>query len=280
MIVYWNIDPVLFHIGPVKVHWYGLFFAAGLFIAYHLVLSMARREKVDSRNLEPIFIVVISGVVIGARLAHCFLYEPAYYLSHPMEIPAIWEGGLASHGGIAGGTLGLWWGARRYGIHFFWLFGRVGLAALPAAAMIRVGNFFNSEILGKETSGKTGIVFARIDGIPRHPVMLYEAISYLLIFLVLYFFYRRSRYTRSFDFHLAGTVILMIFSVRFILEYYKIPQAEYAADMIMSVGQILSIPFIAIGMILIVSGFWIKNGNTEPDFPSSCRDASSEKAGR
>ena len=250
----WNVDPILLHLGPIHIHWYGLLFALGIFIAYTLVIREARAEGIAPERLEPIFLPVVLGVVIGARLVHCLFYEPDFYLSHPLEILAIWKGGLASHGGILGGILGLWWGARRQKIPFLWLLSRVAVAALPAAALIRIGNFFNSEILGKPTELPWGIVFARVDALPRHPVMLYEALGYLLIFAVLWTYLHRSVRDRALDWMLTGWALVLVFTWRILLEWVKVPQADYSTGLPLNVGQLLSLPFLLLGAGMILYG--------------------------
>ena len=251
----WNIDPLFLRFGPFAIHWYGLLFAAGLLIAYALIRRICRLEGRDPDRLEPIFLYVVIGVVVGARLAHCLFYEPDYYLAHPLEILKIWKGGLASHGGILGGILGLWAGARRQRVPFLWLLSRVTVAALPAAALIRLGNFFNSEILGKPTDLPWGIVFARIDAVPRHPVMLYESLGYLAIFLLLWLYLRHAPRGRALDWRLTGLALLLIFSLRILLEFFKVPQADYATGLFLNVGQLLSLPFLLAGLAMILYSF-------------------------
>jgi len=250
----WQTDPVLAHLGPFTIHWYGLLFALGLFGAYALVRYFAKKEGIDPARLEPIFPWVVAGVVIGARLVHTLVYQPDYYLAHPLEILAVWQGGLASHGGILGGILGLWWGARRQGIDPLWLLSRTAVAALFAAVFIRIGNFFNSEILGRPTDGPWGVVFARIDTLPRHPVMLYEAAAYGVILILMLLYLRRARPTREYSLRLLGWTLLLIFSARIVLERFKIPQADYGAQLPLSVGQLLSLPFVLAGIALILAG--------------------------
>jgi prolipoprotein diacylglyceryl transferase len=252
----WKTDPILLHLGPLQLHWYGLLFAAGLFTAYSLVRHLARRNGIAPERLEPIFFYVVLGVVLGARLVHCFFYEPGYYLEHPLEILFIWKGGLASHGGILGAILGLWYGARRQGIDFSWLLSRTALSALPTAFFIRLGNFFNSEILGRPTGGQWGITFLRIDPLPRHPVMLYEAFTYLLLFLLLWFTLERSRLPEPFrSYRLLGLILVGVFSARILLEFFKVPQADYATDLPLNVGQLLSLPFLILGILLILYSY-------------------------
>ncbi len=254
----WSTNPILLHLGFLKIHWYGLFFALGVFLAYYLVTKEVESEGVETQRIEAIFIPVVLGVIIGARLAHCLFYEPDFYLSHPIEILKVWKGGLASHGGIAGGILGLWWGAREQKLPFMWLLSRVSIFALITASFIRIGNFFNSEILGKATQVPWAVIFARIDTLPRHPVMLYESLGYFLISFILYIQLNKSIKDKALDWILTGEALIMIFTLRIILEYFKIPQADYSTDTIFNVGQLLSMPFLLIGFGILIYGIKLR----------------------
>ena len=250
----WNVDPIFLKLGPLSIHWYGLFFAGGLLLGYLIIRKICRIEGRDPESIEPLFIYVVLGIVIGARLAHCFFYEPAYFLAHPIEIPKIWKGGLASHGGLVGAIVGLWIGSRRHGIPFGWILSRLTIPALLVASMIRLGNLFNSEILGKPTDAPIAIIFSRIDSLPRHPVMLYESFAYLLTFFLLLVLYRVSD-RRRLDTLLPGVGLTAVFGARILLEVFKVPQADYVTGLPFNVGQLLSIPFLLLGLFLIFLSF-------------------------
>ena len=145
----WNVDPVLLHLGPVALRWYGLLFTGGLFAAYAVGAWSFERASGSREDASRLLGYVVVGTIVGARLGHCLLYEPGYYLKHPLEILAIWRGGLASHGGAAGIAIAVWVFARRTGQSLLWLLDRVAVATPVAAACIRIGNFFNSEIVGR-----------------------------------------------------------------------------------------------------------------------------------
>ncbi|WP_456393010.1 prolipoprotein diacylglyceryl transferase [Nitratifractor sp.] len=253
----WNTDPILLKIGPFSIHWYGLFFAGGLMLGYLIIRRICRIEGRNPESIEPLFLWVVGGIVIGARLAHCLFYEPDYYLAHPLEILYIWKGGLASHGGLAGAILGLWLGSRRHRIPFAWIFSRLTIPTLLVAAMIRLGNLFNSEILGKPTDAATAVVFARIDALPRHPVMLYESFAYLATFVLLILLYRHYLRVnpRRLDLLLPGVGLVAVFGARILLEFFKVPQADYSTGLPLNVGQLLSLPFFILGIVLIVLSF-------------------------
>lgn len=250
----WNVDPILLHLGPLQIHWYGLLFAGGILAGYWMMRYICRLEGKDPEILEPLFLYVVVGIVVGARLAHCFFYEPDYYLAHPLEILMVWKGGLASHGGLVGAFVGLWLGSRRHHVPFGWIVSRLTIPTLFVASMIRLGNLFNSEILGKPTDAFTAIVFARVDALPRHPVMLYESAAYFATFLltiVIYRFAPRKRLTTL----LPGVGLVCVFGARILLERFKVPQADYSTGLPLNVGQLLSLPFLLLGLILVVLSF-------------------------
>ena len=245
----WNLNPILVHFGPIAVHWYGLFFVGGFLLGYRLMQWICVREGFDTEPLDNLLLYIFAGAIIGARLGHVIFYDPAFYFAHPIEILKIWRGGLASHGGTVGVILAIWLFVRKHSqIDLLWLLDRLVVPTALTACFIRLGNFMNSEIVGLPTHGHWGVVFERIDNLPRHPVQLYEAASYLLIFILLLILYRRNGFPkRGFSF---GIFMVLVFGSRFLLEYVKTPQAAYAADW-MSVGQWLSIPFILLGGIFI-----------------------------
>ena len=247
----WNIDPVLLHLGAIQMHWYGLLFATGLVVAYMLSEYILKRENRDVALLEPLFTYVVIGLLVGARLAHVIFYDLNYYMQHPLEIMMIWHGGLASHGGFIGAALGVWLFSRKYRVPLMWLLSRATIPAMFVAGCIRIGNFFNSEIVGKATDGSWGVIFARVDNIPRHPVVLYESISYFLICFVLLWLYKHLSAQKFTDIGFALALILG-FSARFVLEYFKTAQSEFAHDLPILMGQLLSIPFILTGVLLLI----------------------------
>jgi prolipoprotein diacylglyceryl transferase len=179
-------------------------------------------------------------------------YDPRYYFAHPIDIFKIWEGGLASHGGTVGILVALYLYTRRTGgPRYLWLLDRVAIPTALGGFFIRLGNFFNSEIVGTPTSGWWGVVFDRVDQVPRYPVQLFEAVAYLLIFFFLLWAYaRRQAETRNGWF--IGLFLILVFSARFLLEFVKTPQAEYEAGFVLTVGQLLSVPFIIAGVVLVL----------------------------
>jgi phosphatidylglycerol---prolipoprotein diacylglyceryl transferase len=248
----WNIDPVLLQIGPLQLHWYGLLFGAGILAAYRAGIWSFEQAGGSREEAGRLLGYVVVGTVVGARLGHCLLYEPEYYLRHPLEILAVWRGGLASHGGVLGIALAVWLFARRTGREVLWLLDRVAVAAPAAAACIRVGNFFTSEIVGRPTGVPWAVVFARVDSSPRHPAMLYEAAAYVVIFAAMAWLERHTK-LRDRAGALTGVVLVLVFGFRFAIEFLKEPQEAFEAGLPLDLGQFLSIPAVLIGGWLLVA---------------------------
>jgi prolipoprotein diacylglyceryl transferase len=249
-ILYWHFDPILLSIGPLSIRWYGLLFAIAFLFGYWFMTRVCKAENQTRLDLDNLLYYLMGGIILGARLAHCLIYDPAYYLSHPLDILKIWEGGLASHGGAVGGLLGLWLYSRHHALpSLLWLIDRITLPAMFGGALVRCANFLNSEIVGNPTDGTWGVVFESVDALPRHPVQLYEATAYLVIFLILLTVYRRYREATPHGL-LTGIFFASVFFTRFVLEYFKTPQAAYESGFSVSVGQWLSVPFLLGGVAL------------------------------
>jgi len=254
----WNVNPILIELGPLQLRWYGLLFVGSFFLGLMILQWIYKREGKDPDELDNFLIYVLIGTVIGARLMHCFAYEPEYYLSHPLEVLKVWKGGLASHGGLIGVVVALYFFAKKHGQSFWWLLARVSMPGALTAAFVRFGNLFNSEILGLPTDKPWAIVFERIDMIPRHPVQLYEAFSYLLLLVILVTVYRKVSASFATKI-LPGIFFTYMFTVRFLLEYTKTRQADYTTDLPFTTGQMLSVPFIILGIVWIIWAFKTKD---------------------
>lgn len=262
-ILYWNVDPVIFMITdsfPLK--YYGAFFASGLLLGYAIVRGIYKKEHLSLENLDSLLIYVIVGTILGARLGHCFFYEPSYFLEHPIEILVpvqkvagvykfVGFQGLASHGGTIGVLIAMVLYCRKYKVGLLWLLDKMAVGVPVTGAFIRLGNFMNSEIYGKPTNGNWGVVFEREDMIPRHPTQLYEAFAYLLIFGILFWMYKSEQIKQSSGL-LFGSFLAMLFLARFLIEFFKENQETFENSMVINMGQILSIPFILIGLTLVV----------------------------
>lgn len=255
--IVWNADPALFSLGPLTVRWYGLAFALGFFIGYHIVARMFRHEGAPESWLGILLIYLIVGTVVGARLGHVFFYEWDYYSQHPAKILAIWEGGLASHGGTIGNIIALllfsWIVSKKPAS---WVFDKIVIPIALVGALIRLGNLMNSEIYGGPTSLPWGFVFVR-DGqvVPAHPTQLYEAAAYLVLFgLLMWMYWKRNAEERPWL--ITGVFFIWIFGSRFLIEYVKNVQVPSEIDLIgrtgLNLGQWLSIPFIVLGVVLVV----------------------------
>jgi len=242
----WDFDPVLASFQNIRIHWYGLMFALALLSNYLLMHWVYWRELGSTEDVDRLLWYCIGGTVIGARLGHVIFYNPAYYLSNPSKIFAIWEGGLASHGGVLGVLIALYIYQRKAIFNYLWILDRAAIAASFSGSLIRVGNFLNSEIAGTASDMPWAVIFTRIDQIPRHPVQLYEAISYAGISFFLFYLYQRSK-TFNLNGRLFAWFLILIFSARFILEFFKINLNNGSNNFLLDTGQLLSIPFVLIG---------------------------------
>ena len=247
----WSMNPIAFEFGSLRVFWYGILFAIAILSGLEFMKWVFKVEGRDQKLLDSMFIYIVIGIVVGARLGHCLFYDPAYYLANPMKIFAVWEGGLASHGGGLGVIIALYLYVRKYKMEYLWLLDRVAIPTALFGFFVRMGNFMNSEIVGHVTDVSWAVIFTRIDNIPRHPTQLYEAFSYLIIFVVLTLIYKYKIATRNNGF-LFGTFLVLIFTTRFLIEFVKEKQAAYSTDLLISTGQMLSIPFFLLGVVLIV----------------------------
>lgn len=250
----WDANPILID-SFVQVRWYGLMFAIGFWIGYNIMYKIFRHEGAPERWLGILFLWVAAGTVIGARLGHVFFYEWDYYSMHPSKILAIWEGGLASHGG----TIGIMIAVILFSIittrrNPLWTFDRLVIPIALVGAMIRFGNLMNSEIYGHPTTLPWGFIFVRgneYPGLPCHPTQLYESACYLALFVLLMWMYWKKNAERRPGL-IFGVFFTVLFSCRFLIEFVKNPQVGFEANMTLNMGQLLSIPFILIGIGLII----------------------------
>jgi len=247
----WNTGPELVSFGNYSIAWYGLLFASGFFLGFQIMRWVYKREGKTHQSLDRIFVYMVLGAVLGARLGHCLFYDPAYYLANPLTILKIWEGGLASHGGTVGMILAIYVYARQTdGIKFLWLLDRMTIPVALGSFFIRLGNFFNSEIIGIPATVPWAVVFSRVDNLPRHPAQLYEAFIYLFLFILLFGLYKK--YGESLRTGLLiSLLMLIIFGSRFFIEFIKIPQESFEPILGLNMGQWLSIPFVLFGAIFI-----------------------------
>ena len=273
----WDANPILID-SFVQVRWYGLMFAIGFWIGYNIMYKIFRHEGAPERWLGILFLWVAAGTVIGARLGHVFFYEWDYYSMHPSKILAIWEGGLASHGG----TIGIMIAVILFSIittrrNPLWTFDRLVIPIALVGAMIRFGNLMNSEIYGHPTTLPWGFIFVRgheYPGLPCHPTQLYESACYLALFVLLMWMYWKKNAERRPGL-ILGVFFTMLFSCRFLIEFVKNPQVGFEANMTLNMGQLLSIPFIFIGIGLII--YSMVRPPVEINFPNHFADEPDKK---
>ena len=239
-----------FSLGPITVFWYGIFFALAILAGLNFMKWVYRVEGKNEEDLDSMFLYIVIAIVVGARLGHVLFYDPSYYFTNPMKILAVWEGGLASHGGGLGVIIATYIYQKKYNVSFLWMLDRLAISTALFGFFVRMGNFMNSEIIGIPTNVPWAIIFSRIDGLPRHPVQLYEAFSYLIVFIILFSAYKFTDIKNKTG-ALLGYFLVMIFTARFLLEFVKIKQAAYSSDFLLSTGQLLSIPFFVVGLVLI-----------------------------
>ncbi len=257
----WNINPEIFRIGGFAIRYYSLMFAAAFYFSYRILSKIYKRESVSVHLLDKLAIFIVHGTLIGARLGQVFFYEFGYYKNHLLEIILPfsmqqgnfeWTGyqGLASHGGAIGILIALGWYCKKYRQSFLWVIDRLVIVVALSGFFIRVGNLFNSEIIGRPAHVFWAFIFERVDFIPRHPAQLYEAICYLIIFFVLWHIYNKRGLQLKQGF-LFGLFLVLVFSVRFLIEFLKANQEAFESALPINMGQILSIPFILVGLYFV-----------------------------
>ncbi len=248
----WKVNPEIFAIGSFAVRWYGLLFASSFIFGYMIMLRIFKKENLPEALLDKLSVYMVIGTVVGARLGHTLFYEPNYYLHHPLDILKVWEGGLASHGAAIGILLALYLFARKTNRTFLWTIDRIVIVVALSGFFIRMGNLMNSEIFGKPTDLAWGFIFTKAgETIPRHPTQIYEALCYLAIFFYLLWYYYKKN-GRPSDGFLFGMFMLLVFGVRIVIEFLKEPQVAFENSMTLNMGQLLSIPFVIAGIILVL----------------------------
>ena len=281
--ILWNPDVVAFSLGPVEVRWYSLLWCIGLFAVYQLMHYLFKEQKLGEDKFDPMFLYCFLGILIGARLGHCLFYEPGYYLSHPMEMilpmrkfpDGDWHftgyEGLASHGGTLGLMIAIVLYSRSVKLNLMHVLDNVAIVTPICACAIRLGNLMNSEIIGSPTDVPWAFVFERVDMLPRHPGQLYEALCYAMFFFIGWFIYRLSlkketieRYTSNdtkplVDIRVGsgfyfGLCLFLIFFSRIFIELTKENQVDFESGMMFNMGQLLSVPFVVLGLYCMFGG--------------------------
>lgn len=263
--IHWDIDPEIFNLFGISLRYYGILFVGGLILCIYVLKGIFKNENIPLAYLDKLSIYGFIGIFVGARLGHCLFYEPSYYLSHPLEIilpiqPTVDGGykfsgyqGLASHGGSIGIIIALIIYSKKTKESIIKTLDLIAIVAPLSACLIRLANLMNSEIIGIPTNVPWAFIFVRDDNLPRHPTQLYEAITYLITFGLMYYLYKTKREKLQNGFFF-GLVITLIFAARFFIEFIKEKQVPFEEQMQLDMGQLLSIPFIVIGLVFIIYG--------------------------
>ena len=270
--IHWNIDPVMFSIGSFGLRWYSMGFLVAFVLGYWIVSRMFKREGVRADYLDSLVVYMFLATLVGARLGHCLFYEPDYFLTSAHWTEIVWPfhngeftgfQGLASHGAAVGILTAMWLYWRRYGMNIWWILDRMVIVIALGGAFIRLGNLFNSEIYGHATTLPWGFIFERNgETVAKHPTQLYESLCYFAIFGVcLWYYLRKNGNVRS------GSIfswwLVALFGVRFLIEFVKNDQVDFEAGMALNMGQLLSLPFIAAGLVIA----WLSHKEKFPQGP-------------
>lgn len=249
----WDIDPDIFIIPLINhpVRWYGLFFALAFLISQQIMYFIYKKERRPVSEIDTLTIYMVVATIVGARLGHVLFYDPVHYFQNPHKIIMIWEGGLASHGGVIGILIAIYLFARKTNVNYLWALDRISIVASLTFCMIRLGNLMNSEMIGTPTNLPWGFIFTSKDYVPRHPAQLYEAIHYFIWFIVLFWVWYRQK-DRIKNGFLFSWSLIILFSLRFVDEFFKINQESFEDGMILNMGQLLSIPFILTGIVILI----------------------------
>lgn len=266
--VVWDFDPTLINIFGFEIRWYSLTWVAALLCGGWLFSYFCKREGKPESVSDTAFMYIALGTIIGARLGHCLFYEPELYLREPWKIiTGIRDGGLASHGATIGILLGIWLSSRKNRVSVWWTADRLGIIAPMSGTMIRLGNLFNSEIIGNETTVAWGFKFMRLYPnwpeamVPlRHPTQLYEALCYTACFIILFVLYRYTNVAKREGFIFGGALV-GIFLPRFFIEFVKIDQVAFEQGMTLNMGQWLSVPFVLIGATAMIWAWFRYKGD-------------------
>lgn len=258
----WNVDPFMLRAGSLSIRWYSVFLLVSFYLSYRFTVVIFNREEKPRDTLLSYGLFILAGLFIGGRLVHCLAYEPEYYLKYPLDIIKPWRGvlgqnarfvgyrGMSGHGSAIGILLGIMLNSLRTRIPMVWMVDRIALFGPLIGFFVRLGNLFNSEILGTASTLPWAFLFVRADPVPRHPVQLYEAVAYLVIFLFSFRYYlKKAGEEKPGEF--LGLVLTLVYSARFLLEFCKDRQSDVEASMSLNMGHLLSIPFIIAGLILL-----------------------------
>jgi len=251
--IVWDINPNIFTIPIINhpVRWYGVLFALAFLISQQIMYFIYKKDGRPIAEIDTLTIYMVVATIVGERLGHVLFYDPVHYFQNPLKIFMIWEGGLASHGGVIGILIAIFLFAKKTQVRYLWALDRISIVASLTFCMIRLGNLMNSEMIGIPTNLPWGFIFTIKDNIPRHPAQLYEAIHYFIWFIILFgaWYKLKDRIKNGFLFSWS---LIVLFSLRFIDEFFKINQEQFEDGLILNMGQLLSIPFILTGIVLLI----------------------------
>lgn len=250
--VTWNVDPGMFTVFGLEIRWYGLTWVLAIYLGIWLMRSVSQREHLNEKGSEYFIWAIALSMIVGSRLGHLLFYEFQVFIADPLMFFRFRDGGLASHGAALGILFGLWLFARRANLPYIWGMDRIALAVPIGGAAVRIGNLMNSEIYGGPTDLPWGFVFVR-DGqtAPMHPTQIYEALAYVVLFVLLWWLYFKRDAGRKMPGMMIGVMLVGVFLSRFLIEFIKLPQEAFEENMALNMGQILSIPFILGGIVLV-----------------------------
>lgn len=262
----WDIDPDIFTIPFINhpVRWYGLLFAFAFLISQQIMYFIYKRDGLPATEVDTLTVYAVVATIVGARLGHVLFYDPIHYFQNPIKILMVWEGGLASHGGVIGILVAIYLFARKTNANYLWVLDRVSIVASLTFCIIRLGNLMNSEMIGTPTNLPWAFIFTRMDDVPRHPAQLYEAIHYFIWFIVLFLVWYRLKDRMKIGLLFSWSLIIL-FSLRFVDEFFKLDQVDFEGSMILNMGQLLSIPFILTGVLLLIFKVYNNQGTVPAD---------------
>ncbi len=244
----WNVEPIFLEIGPIALRYYSFMFLIGFMSMDYYVKKQFSLHGKNPEAVSSLTNHIVLGMLVGSRLVHCFFYDPEYYFSNPLEIPMIWKGGLASHGGYMGVIIAVIFFLKKHkDLQFYWVMDMIAGPCALVGGLIRLGNFFNSEIIGRAADVPWAITFLRVDNIARHPAQLYESIGYFTIAGILIYL-TRKKFNELYRGTLLCWALIMSFGYRFFIEFFKENQSSISKGLALNMGQILS--------LVIVSAFF------------------------
>lgn len=251
LFITWDVSPEIFRLGQFTLRWYSLLMAVAFLICYSISIRMVKREGYPAKIQENGTIYFVAGLIIGARLGHCFFYEPAFYLQHPLAVLQVWKGGLSSHGAVLGIMGGMYLYALKVKVPWFWFIDKLAVVFILAGFFVRLGNLMNSEAFGVPTGLPWGFIFVkRGEDFARHPAQLYESLTYLALFLWLYADHRKN-WNKAGPGFFTGLSLMSVFSARFLIEFAKEGQIVHEVFFPFNMGQLLSLPLIILGGYLV-----------------------------